>query len=76
MSGSPPHLTQYQLEHDDRATKLISVNMVLAALAAIAVILRLCSRRVVRARIMADDYLIILALVSALGPTRLNFLVG
>ena len=60
-----PEETLYQLEHikDDRRTEMrvaFTSNIILAM---VAVLLRLVARRIVRAKLQADDYTIMAALV-------------
>lgn len=50
--------------HDNRAPDLIISAALCIALAITAVILRLLARRLSKARILADDYMIIFSLVS------------
>lgn len=56
---------QYQEEHihDDRSGNIVTSHAICIAIAAIAVLLRLISRRMCKASIQADDWMIIVALV-------------
>lgn len=67
---------QYQLAHihDDRASAIVVSHAVVLPLAVIAVILRFISRRLCRARIGADDYMIVTALLFAIGEATGGFL--
>ncbi len=58
---------QYQLSHihDDRSRDIVSSNIVCGIIAIIAVTLRLASRRLCKAAILADDYVCLAALVSS-----------
>ena len=49
--------------HDDRSTELYGAQITCFLLAVIAVALRLISRRLIKAKLMADDYMILFALV-------------
>lgn len=64
-----PSEIQYQIAHinDDRASAIVISHAVVLPLAVVAVILRFISRRLCRARIEADDYMIIAALIFAIG---------
>ncbi|KAL8868544.1 MAG: hypothetical protein Q9174_004921, partial [Haloplaca sp. 1 TL-2023] len=55
--------------HDDRSAELYGAQITCFLLAVIAVALRLVSRRLIKAKIMADDYMILLALFLAAGFT-------
>ena len=61
-----PAEIEYEMSHikDDRQKEMIVSSAICIAIAIIAVILRLVARRLSRAKIMADDYMIIVALVS------------
>ena len=56
----------YQLAHinDSRQASAYALNGAMITLSTIAVALRLCSRRLVHAPVLYDDYAIIFALVS------------
>lgn len=56
----------YQLAHidDDRSKSLIVSHTLCLVLAGIAIVLRLIARRMSKAAIKADDYMIIVAFVS------------
>ncbi|KAL9045427.1 MAG: hypothetical protein Q9214_001524 [Letrouitia sp. 1 TL-2023] len=60
---------QYQLAHvhDDRSPELYASQIICYTLACIAVALRLISRRLVRAKLQNDDYMILVALALATG---------
>ena len=62
----PPEEIQYELRniHEDRASDLITTFATCTALAYIAVILRLIARRVNKAPLQADDFWVLIALVS------------
>lgn len=64
-----PDEVHYQLAHvhDDRSPELYASQIICYVLACIAVALRLISRRLVRAKLQHDDYMIFVALV---GLTR------
>lgn len=57
---------QYQLSHihEDRSKDIVYSNIICIVIALIAVVLRLASRRLCRAAILADDYVCFAALVS------------
>ena len=65
MALLTPVELQYQEEHihDDRSGNLVTSHAICIAIAAIAVLLRLIARRMCRASIQADDWMIIFALV-------------
>lgn len=58
----------YQLAHinEDRSEALIVSHTICLVLAGIAIVLRLIARRMSKAALKADDYMIILAFVSRL----------
>lgn len=64
---------EYQIAHidDDRSGTLIASHIICLVLAGIAVCLRLICRRMSKAAIQADDYMIIVAFVSCLYRRRL-----
>ena len=64
-----PSEIQYQLAHinDDRASDIVISHAVVLPLAVTAVILRFISRRLCKARLGADDFMIIAALIFAIG---------
>ena len=72
MSDSP----SYQLAHinDSRITMLITSGAICLPAAYMAVALRFISRKLVRARVEADDLLILLALVSRLCPCGIEIM--
>ena len=59
---------EYQLLHfrEDRRREIISINIPLIVVASISVVLRLLGRRIHRAPWKADDYVMMLAMVSLL----------
>lgn len=61
----PPSEVQYQLAHihEDRASAIIISHAVLLPLAVIAVVARFIARRLCKAHIGLDDYMIVVALV-------------
>ena len=65
----PPEEIAFQKSriNESRQNEIITVNMVLIALAAFAVVLRLWSRKLCGLRWLWDDYLIIAALFFATG---------
>lgn len=50
--------------HDDRQREIVAVNVALVLLASISVVLRLLGRRFRKAPLKADDYVMIVAMVS------------
>ena len=50
--------------HDDRASNIVISSVICISLATIAVILRFLARRLSKAKILADDYMMVFALVS------------
>ncbi len=64
-----PSEMEYQLAHvnDDRASDIVISHAVVLPLAVIAVFFRFISRRLCKARIEADDYMIIATLFFAIG---------
>ncbi|KAL8923811.1 MAG: hypothetical protein Q9172_002959 [Xanthocarpia lactea] len=56
--------TQYQIDHihDNRINEILVSNSICIGLAAIAVLLRFAARRLSKAKIAADDYMIVAAL--------------
>ena len=50
--------------HEDRRPTIHAVNMTLVVLCTTAVVLRLLSRRIMKAPLLADDYVTIMGLVS------------
>lgn len=65
MAEPSPSEIQYQLAHihEDRSGDIVYSHIVCMTLATVAVILRFASRRLCKAAILADDYMIIVALV-------------
>lgn len=61
-----PSDIQYQLEHshESRVHVLLVSQIICFVLAVTAVILRLVSRRLIKAPIQSDDYMILMALVT------------
>lgn len=68
MAKLSPSDIQYQLEHlqDNKVPEILEYQIICFILAIIAVILRLVSRRLHRASIQSDDYMILIALVKKL----------
>lgn len=64
MAATPEQI-QYQLahRHEDRSGAIAGAISTVTVLATIAVILRFMARRAIRAKIMADDYFTVAALV-------------
>lgn len=58
---------RYQISnlHEDQRPLMNAVNIMLAVMSTVAVALRVSSRRLMKARLMADDYAIIMGLVRA-----------
>lgn len=65
MAAPSPSEIQYQLDHirEDRSSDIVISHIICMTLATVAVILRFTSRRLCKAAILADDYMIIAALV-------------
>ena len=65
MAVPNPAEVQYQLEHihEDRSSDIVISHIICMTLATAAVLLRFTSRRLCKAAILADDYMIIVALV-------------
>ncbi len=61
---------QYQLEHihEDKRAAIHGVDLALAIVTTIAVALRLCSRRMMKASLGVDDYATIISMVRAIMP--------
>lgn len=61
-----PAEIKYELAHirDNRASNIVVSSVICISLATIAVMLRLLARRLSKAKILADDYMMIFALVS------------
>ena len=61
-----PAEINYELAHsnDNRASNIVVSSVICISLATIAVMLRLLARRLSKAKILADDYMMIFALVS------------
>ena len=76
MAAPSPAQIQYQYEHinEDRSSDIVVSHIVCLTLATVAVILRFTSRKVCKAAILADDYMIIAALVSMIVPVEDAFL--
>ena len=66
MPSLSPEELQYQLEHQyqNRAADIIKANTIMLAAAYVALALRFVSRRLMRATLAADDWMIVLGLVS------------
>ena len=64
-----PAEIKYELAHihDNRASNIVISSVICISLATIAVILRLFARRLSKAKILADDYMMIFALVPILS---------
>lgn len=62
-------------EHEDRTDELRRIFVALIPLATIAVLLRLCSRRIARIRLWWDDYMTVASLIFAVGLNA-AFLLG
>ena len=62
----PPEDIQYQQQHidDNRASDLITTFATCTALAYLAVVLRLIARRLNKTTLQADDFWVLIALVS------------
>ncbi|KAI4284402.1 MAG: hypothetical protein L6R38_001455 [Xanthoria sp. 2 TBL-2021] len=67
---------QYQLKHveDNRVNDIVVSNSVCIGLAAIAVLLRFAARRLSKAKVGADDYMVTAALVWAIGQITAGLL--
>ena len=65
MALPTPEEIQYQEEHihDDRSGNVVTSHAICMAIATTAVLLRLIARRMCKASIQADDWMIIFALV-------------
>jgi hypothetical protein len=57
----------FQLDHlgQNRGPRLRDTSIIISTLTTLVVLLRFCARRSVHAKIMADDYTILVALVSS-----------
>ena len=68
MAAPSPSEIQYQLDHihEDRSSDIVVSHVICLTIATVAVILRFASRRLCKAAILADDYMIIAALVRAI----------
>lgn len=65
MSISPQAIAEQKVHmNDDRRKDVVIAAVVCLAVAMIAVVLRFLSRRLAKARILWDDYMIIVGLVS------------
>lgn len=69
MAATPAQI-EYQLSHayEDRSKTMLGAIITVTVAATMAVGLRLLARRVIRAKIMADDYFTIGALVRRTSP--------
>jgi len=69
MAAPTPSEVQYQLEHihQDRSRDIVVSHVICITLATVALVLRFASRRLCKAAILADDYMIIIALVLVTG---------
>ena len=72
MAAPSPAEIQYQLEHihEDRSSDIVISHIVCMTLATVAVILRFTSRRLCKAAILADDYMILVALVRVISSIQ------
>jgi len=61
-----PAEIQYEIAHvhDDRGPDMVVSNVICISLACVAVLLRLIARRLSKAKIWFDDYMIVVALVK------------
>ena len=68
MAQPSPGEIQYQLSHinDNKSGQMLSSQICGMVIASIAVALRLVSRRVGRVPILADDFVLVVALVSTI----------
>lgn len=66
MASTSPKELQSQLEHryQDRAADIVTSNVIMMAAAYVAVFLRFISRRLMRTSIGADDWMMVMGLVS------------
>ena len=71
MASPSPSEIQYQLTHihEDHSSDIVVSHIICITLATVAVALRFVSRRVCRAAILSDDYMIIAALVRLTFPS-------
>lgn len=79
MAIPTPEEIQYQEEHvhDDRSGNIVTSHAICISIAAIAVLLRLIARRMCKASIQADDWMIMVALVRFCRALRAeNWIVG
>ncbi|KAL8819662.1 MAG: hypothetical protein Q9223_001958 [Gallowayella weberi] len=76
MALPTPKELQYQLDHvhDDRAKDIVVSNSICISLAALAVVLRFSARRLSKAKVGADDYMITAALLFAAGEITAGLL--
>lgn len=67
MAGMTPAEIEYEKEHitETQAPAVLTANVTCFALAVVAVSLRVLSRRMAGASLGKDDYMILVALVSA-----------
>ena len=69
MATISPNNIEYQLAHinDDKSVTLVTSLTISLVLAVAAVVLRFISRRLCKAKIQADDFLIVVALVRVIA---------
>ncbi|MCJ1280168.1 hypothetical protein MMC21_007995 [Puttea exsequens] len=72
----PPAEAQYQLDHvhESRVSEIVSTLIICLVIATLAVVLRFVSRRMVKATLKGDDWMMLVALVFALGYIISTFL--
>lgn len=65
---------KYQQDHrgQNRTADIVAANVVMLAAAYVAVALRFISRRIIHAKLQADDGMIMLGLVMAFSPSFLS----
>ncbi len=65
----PPAEAQYQLDHinESRVSDIVSSHIACLVIAIVAIVLRFASRRMSKTAIKADDWMIVAALVFAVG---------
>ena len=69
MSAISDTEISYQRDHinDNKTTQLVVANVIAISAATIAVVLRLVSRRLNKASLQADDFMIVVGLVSSIS---------
>lgn len=72
----PPAEAKYQLEHvnQSRVKDIVSSHIACLIIAVIAVVLRFVSRRIAKTSLKADDWMIVAALIFAIGYITSVFL--